>query len=167
MVPSRSKIASLGIGMHVAYQKVLNDVPGAGSLRSAAAACSVQAPARVLALPNLWFADALASGSRLAPRTRKKDYRMVILFSWFRGQDSNLRPRGYEPRELPLLHPGAFVRCYVFLKRKTDLSILSTSLESVNWRTGDAGRSLPMRGSAAPRLARPSCSGFASHYPSC
>lgn len=26
--------------------------------------------------------------------------------SEFRGQDSNLRPPGYEPGELPLLHPG-------------------------------------------------------------
>ena len=26
---------------------------------------------------------------------------------WLRGQDSNLRPLGYEPNELPLLHPAA------------------------------------------------------------
>ena len=25
---------------------------------------------------------------------------------WLRDQDSNLGPRGYEPRELPLLHPA-------------------------------------------------------------
>ena len=25
---------------------------------------------------------------------------------WWRGQDSNLRPLGYEPNELPLLHPA-------------------------------------------------------------
>ena len=27
---------------------------------------------------------------------------------WLRGQDSNLRPLGYEPNELPLLHPATF-----------------------------------------------------------
>lgn len=27
-------------------------------------------------------------------------------YAWLRDQDSNLGPRGYEPRELPLLHPA-------------------------------------------------------------
>ena len=29
----------------------------------------------------------------------------------WRGQDSNLRPLGYEPNELPLLHPAVFQYC--------------------------------------------------------
>ncbi len=29
------------------------------------------------------------------------------LFNWWRGRDSNPRPLGYEPNELPLLHPAA------------------------------------------------------------
>ena len=28
----------------------------------------------------------------------------LIDFLWWRGKDSNLRPRGYEPRKLPLLY---------------------------------------------------------------
>ena len=32
-----------------------------------------------------------------------------IANSWLRGQDSNLRPLGYEPNELPLLHPAMSV----------------------------------------------------------
>lgn len=42
----------------------------------------------------------------LADKPRKKDYLSAILFSWLRDQDSNLGPHGYEPCELPLLHPA-------------------------------------------------------------
>src|SRR5690606_33204250 len=49
--------------------------------------------------------------SDLARSQRKSDQQKqglmmtkVISRPWLRGQDSNLRPRGYEPRELPLLH---------------------------------------------------------------
>ena len=32
--------------------------------------------------------------------------RLSISYAWLRGTDSNRRPSGYEPDELPLLHPA-------------------------------------------------------------
>ena len=34
-----------------------------------------------------------------------------IANSWLRGADSNRRPLGYEPNELPLLHPATVEDC--------------------------------------------------------
>ena len=38
-----------------------------------------------------------------------------LAMSWLRGEDSNLRPLGYEPNELPLLHPAMFCGAKVLL----------------------------------------------------
>ncbi len=38
-------------------------------------------------------------------------FKRHFLISLLRGQDSNLRPLGYEPNELPLLHPAIFWDC--------------------------------------------------------
>jgi hypothetical protein len=44
---------------------------------------------------------------KTASQTKKATY-SVTLFSFgkLRGKDLNLRPLGYEPNELPLLHPA-------------------------------------------------------------
>ena len=36
------------------------------------------------------------------------DKQEALLFVWLRGPDLNRRPSGYEPDELPLLHPASF-----------------------------------------------------------
>ena len=51
-----------------------------------------------------------SAGSRPA-RARKEEPRAVgpgvlVVCGWLRGEDSNRRPSGYEPDELPLLHPA-------------------------------------------------------------
>ncbi len=35
----------------------------------------------------------------------------MTTFLWWREEDSNLRPLGYEPNELPLLYPAMFFDC--------------------------------------------------------
>ena len=35
-------------------------------------------------------------------------------FTWLRGPDLNRRPSGYEPDELPLLHPAMMYAYYCF-----------------------------------------------------
>ena len=39
----------------------------------------------------------------------KKRIKKLILFSWLRGHDSNVRPPGYEPDELPTALPRVIV----------------------------------------------------------
>ena len=34
---------------------------------------------------------------------------ITVVSKWWRGRDSNPRPLGYEPNELPLLHPAAWI----------------------------------------------------------
>lgn len=50
---------------------------------------------------------AVKSQNRACSMTKIKTPPLVTFLFWLRGQDSNLRPRGYEPRELPLLHPAS------------------------------------------------------------
>ena len=42
-------------------------------------------------------------------KTKEKAPALLRLFLWLRDQDSNLGPHGYEPCELPLLHPATMV----------------------------------------------------------
>ncbi len=47
------------------------------------------------------------SGVKEKVHFKKYPHRIVIgIIFWLRGQDLNLRPPGYEPGELPLLHPA-------------------------------------------------------------
>ena len=48
----------------------------------------------------------LIAGSTHDSQNQRKTPAYAGALLWLRGQDSNLRPRGYEPRELPLLHPA-------------------------------------------------------------
>ncbi len=49
-----------------------------------------------------------STARRQRPQKQKRPTRVGrVTAVWWRGQDSNLRPLGYEPNELPLLHPAA------------------------------------------------------------
>ena len=53
--------------------------------------------------------------------TQQKKAQPIGCAAWWREEDSNLRPLGYEPNELPLLHP-AICECKVTHKfRKTQV----------------------------------------------
>ncbi|MDB5170523.1 MAG: hypothetical protein JWO35_217 [Candidatus Saccharibacteria bacterium] len=54
--------------------------------------------------------------------------------TWLRDQDSNLGPRGYEPRELPLLHPASNVFSLFIIPNRGDI---------VNCCSGGVGRNSP------------------------
>ena len=60
--------------------------------------------------PLLLCADVRHNAEGEMKKESGKNFR--ILF-WWREEDSNLRPLGYEPNELPLLHPAMyrFYRC--------------------------------------------------------
>ena len=59
-------------------------------------------------------------GGRYEKRSLASD-----LLPWLREPDSNRRPLGYEPNELPLLHPAMFVSAKVrIIIEKTNISSL-------------------------------------------
>lgn len=45
---------------------------------------------------------------------------LISISNWFScgGRESNPRSLGYEPNEIPLLHPAIMTRIYVFKKKK-------------------------------------------------
>ena len=52
---------------------------------------------------------------RLSSTKRKDTPCGVSLFLWVREMGSNHRPSGYEPDELPLLHPAIYVRLSAYI----------------------------------------------------
>ena len=67
--------------------------------------------------PNLF-------GSNLELMTKKKAPAILRRFSWLRDQDSNLGPHGYEPCELPLLHPATYTLLVSRQRQKRNLNVL-------------------------------------------
>jgi hypothetical protein len=49
----------------------------------------------------------------MGPANCVYDSQIVITTRLLRGKDSNLRPSGYEPDELPLLHPATNILCVI------------------------------------------------------
>ena len=64
---------------------------------------------------------------RFAIRYKKRSFKfMKDLFLLLRRQDSNLRPLGYEPNELPLLHSAIYV-CYLITGAKVGNNLYKTN----------------------------------------
>ena len=68
--------------------------------------------AGLLRMPSIFhFVKLLKAKAGLWQFSENKKCRFFkrhFLLSLLRGQDSNLRPLGYEPNELPLLHPAIY-----------------------------------------------------------
>ena len=56
------------------------------------------------------------NGRRICQQSKiKKENHTVILLIWLRGHDSNVRPPGYEPDELPTALPrGAKIQLFCY-----------------------------------------------------
>ena len=48
-------------------------------------------------------------GFIIKTKHKKRTLQKEVFFDWLRELDSNQRPSGYEPDELPLLHPAIFI----------------------------------------------------------
>ncbi len=53
--------------------------------------------------------------SRPPPYSKEKRHRRVSFFFWLRGLDSNQRPPGYEPDELPTALPRDIPKCLIII----------------------------------------------------
>ena len=67
---------------------------------------------------NGWVRCALTTRGLFTNKTRTCEsgsVEMVEFVKWSRGADSNRRPLGYEPNELPLLHPATKINNQILL----------------------------------------------------
>ncbi len=86
-------------------------------------ACSNVWGGKKAATPQLRRQESRRSTSRRSIQRRsiqpyiQKTCRCDRFFGWWREEDSNLRPLGYEPNELPLLHPA--MSCFTSAKVRT------------------------------------------------